>query len=159
MRRTSLVAAAAVAFLCSASWIAAGGQNSEPVPSSQKRPVMATRLYTGPDGQSHIDKSPIVLQDSPLAESTPLKMDDAYVVRAAPGMFEPWHSADKKRYVVVISGEAEVTTTSGEKARIVPGQIYIAEDLTGKGHTFRVIGNEDWVALYANFAQSTDPSH
>jgi hypothetical protein len=153
MRRTSLVAAAVAAFLCSATWVAAGGQNSEPAPSSQKRPVMATRLYTGPDGQSHIDQSPIVLQDAPLAESTPLKMSDAYVVRAAPGVFESWHNADKKRYVVVISGEAEVTTTSGEKARIVPGQIYIAEDLTGKGHTFRVVGSEDWVALFVNFAQ------
>jgi quercetin dioxygenase-like cupin family protein len=68
-------------------------------------------------------------------------------------MFESWHNAGKNRYIVVISGEAEVTTTSGEKARIVPGQIYIAEDLTGKGHTFRVVGSEDWVALFVNFAQ------
>lgn len=153
MRRTFLVAAAAAAFLCSASWITARGQNSESAPSSQKRPVMATRLYTGPDGQSHIDQLPIVLQGAPVAESTPLKMSDAYVVRAAPGMFESWHNADKKRYIVVISGEAEVTTTSGEKAKIVPGQIYIAEDLTGKGHTFRVVGSTDWVALFVNFAQ------
>ena len=131
MRRTSLVSAATAAFLCSATWDAAGGQNSEPAPPSQKRPVMATRLFTGPDGQSHIDQSPIVLQDAPRAESTPLKMSDAYVVRVAPGMFESWHNADKKRYVVVISGEAEVTTTSGEKARIVPGQIYIARILPG----------------------------
>jgi quercetin dioxygenase-like cupin family protein len=153
MRRTSLVAAATAALLCSTSWIAAGSQSSEPAPSSQKRPVLATRLYTGPDGQSHIDQSAIVLQNAPLADSTPLKMSDAYVVRAAPGMFESWHNADKKRYIVVISGEAEVTTTSGEKARIDTGQIYIAEDLTGKGHTFRVVGNEDWVALFVNFAQ------
>jgi quercetin dioxygenase-like cupin family protein len=153
MRRTSLVAAVAAAFLCSASWITVRGQNSEPAPSSKKRLIMATRLYTGPDGQSHIDQLPIVLQDAPLAESTPLKTSDAYVVRAAPGMFESWHNAGKNRYIVVISGEAEVTTTSGEKARIVPGQIYIAEDLTGKGHTFRVVGSEDWVALFVNFAQ------
>jgi hypothetical protein len=58
-----------------------------------------------------------------------------------------------KRYIVVISGEAEVTTTGGEKARFVPGRIYIAEDLTGKGHTFRIVGSEDWVALFVNFAQ------
>jgi hypothetical protein len=153
MRRISLVAAMAAGLLCSASWITARGQNSEPAPSSQKRPVMATRLYTGPDGQSHIDQLPIVLQDAPLAESMSLKMSDAYVVRAAQGMFESWHNAGKKRYIVVISGEAEVATTNGEKARIVPGQIYIAEDLTGKGHTLRVVGSEDWVALFVNFAQ------
>ncbi len=153
MRRTSLVAAVSTAFLCSVSWITAGAQNSKPARPSQKRPVMATRLYSGADGQSHVGQSLIVLQDAQSAESTPLKMSDAYVVRAAPGTFESWHNAGKKRYIVVISGEAEVTTTSGEKARIVPGKIYIAEDLTGKGHTFRVVGNEDWVALFVNFAQ------
>jgi quercetin dioxygenase-like cupin family protein len=75
------------------------------------------------------------------------------VLHGAPGMFEPWHNADRKRYIVVISGEAEVTTTSGEKAKIVPGQVYLAKDLTGKGHSFRVVGNQEWVALFVNFAQ------
>lgn len=74
-------------------------------------------------------------------------------MRAAPGTFETWHNADRKRYIVVVSGEAEVTTTSGEKARIMPGQLYLAEDLTGKGHAFRVVGNQEWVALFVNFAQ------
>ncbi len=156
MQRISLGAAMAAAFLCAASWIAAHGQSSASAPASQSHAVMATRLYTGADGQSHIDQAPIALQGvpaQPVEESAALKMSDAYLVRAAPGMFETWHNADRRRYIVVISGEAEVTTTGGEKARIVPGQIYIAEDLTGKGHTFRVIGNEDWVALFVNFAQ------
>jgi quercetin dioxygenase-like cupin family protein len=135
-------------------WITAGGQNS--TPASPKLPVMATRLFTGADGQSHIDQVPVAMMADPkepaVESSDPLKMSDAFVVRAAPGMFENWHNADKKRYIVVISGEAEVTTTGGEKASIVPGRLYIAEDLTGKGHTFRVVGNQEWVALFVNFA-------
>lgn len=35
----------------------------------------------------------------------------------------------------------------------MPGQLYLAEDLTGKGHAFRVVGNQEWVALFVNFAQ------
>ncbi len=146
----------AAAFLCAASWIAARAQQGESAPASHTHPVMATRFFTGADGQTHFDQVPITLEGvpaEPVEESAALKMSDAYVVRAAPGMFEPWHNADRKRYIVVLSGEAEITTTGGEKARIVPGQIYIAEDLAGKGHTFRVIGNEDWVALFVNFAQ------
>lgn len=42
---------------------------------------------------------------------------------------------------------------NGEKFSVVPGEIYIAEDLTGKGHKFRVVGNEDWAALFVDFAQ------
>jgi uncharacterized cupin superfamily protein len=149
------IRAAAGAILLVTAWAAAGGQNSAPVPS--KYPVMATRLYTGADGQSHIDQVPISMQgnsNEPAEEhSDALKMNDAYMVRCAPGMFETWHNADKKRYIVVISGEAEVVTTDGEKARVVPGRIYVAEDLTGKGHTFRVVGKQEWVALFVNFAQ------
>ena len=141
------------AFLSSAAWTIASGQNGEPASSPQNHPVMATRLYTGTDGQSHIDQVPIMLHGTPAEESAALKMTDAYLVRGAPGMFESWHNADRKRYIVVISGEAEVTIASGEMARIVPGKIYLAEDLTGKGHTFRVVGNQEWVALFVNFAQ------
>ena len=54
---------------------------------------------------------------------------------------------------MVISGAAEVTTTDGEKARLVPGRLYLTEDMTGKGHTFRLLGNQEWVALFVDFAQ------
>jgi hypothetical protein len=153
MRRTSRGLLLTAAFLSSAAWITANGQNSEPASSPRNHPVMATRLYTGADGQSHIDQVPIMLHGAPAEESAAQKMSDAYLVRGAPGMFESWHNADRKRYIVVISGVAEVVTTGGEKARIEPGQIYMAEDLTGKGHTFRVVGDQEWVALFVNFAQ------
>jgi len=148
LRRT-----AAAFFLAVACGLAAG-QNAPAAPHSHS--VMVTRLYTGADGQSHIDQVPTVLKTSPgesgVESSDPLKMGDAYIVRGAPGMFETWHNADQKRYIVVVSGEAEVTTTAGESARIVPGHLYLAEDLTGKGHTFRVLGDQEWVALFVNFA-------
>jgi hypothetical protein len=44
-----------------------------------------------------------------------LKMSDAYVVRAAPGAFEPWHNDDRKLSVVAVSGEAEVAEQPTQK--------------------------------------------
>ncbi len=143
----------AVGFLFCAVIVAADGQNAKATPSAQNRPVMVTRLYTGADGQSHIDRVPVVFHGAPDEISADVKATDTYLARSAPGMFETWHHAGRRRYIVVISGEADVTTTSGEKLRLVPGQIYLAEDLTGKGHTFRVVGNEDWVALFVNLGQ------
>lgn len=149
-------AAMAGMMVAGVAWISAAGQSQQAVPA-QEPSVTATRLYTGTDGQSHIDQVSIALTVSSgvraRADSKSQAANDAFVVRGAPGMFETWHNADKKRYIVVLSGAAEVTTTDGEKARIVPGHLYIAEDLTGKGHTFRVIGNQEWVALFVNFAQ------
>jgi quercetin dioxygenase-like cupin family protein len=151
MRHPLWLLCSAAALFCAVPWITAGPPNS-PSASSQNHSLTATRLYTGPDGQSHIDQVPIALHGGPAEESETLKMSDAYVVRCGPGVFETWHNADRKRYIVVVSGEAEVETASG-KTRIVPGQIYLAEDLTGKGHTFRVVGDREWVALFVNFAQ------
>jgi hypothetical protein len=74
------------------------------------------------------------------------------VVRLAPGFFQDWHNADKRRYVIPISGRAEIETAGGQKVLLEPGQIGLAEDLTGKGHTFRVVGADDWVALFVDFA-------
>ena len=141
------------AFLISAAWMTASGQSTTSAAVPEDHRTMVTRLYTGADGLSHFDETPLALHGAGAEESAPQLMSDAYVVRGAPGFFETWHNADKKRYIVVVSGEAEVVTTGGEKATFVPGHIYLAEDLTGKGHTFRVVGNQEWVALFVNFAQ------
>ncbi len=60
---------------------------------------------------------------------------------------------NRKRYIVVIGGEAEVATTDGERARLVPGHLYLAEDITGEGHTFQLLGTREWVALFVDLAQ------
>jgi hypothetical protein len=36
---------------------------------------------------------------------------------------------------------------------VEPGSILIAEDLTGKGHTFRVVGDKDWAAVFIELAE------
>jgi len=143
----------AAAFLFCGVIVEANGQNTGATPSAQNHPVTVTRLYTGTDGQSHIDQAPIMFHGAPDEVSATVKTSDAYLARGAPGMFETWHNAHRKRYIVVISGEAEVETTDGEKARLVPGHLYLIEDLTGKGHTFRVLGDQEWVALFVDFAQ------
>jgi hypothetical protein len=152
-----------VAFLFCAVIVEANGQNTRATPSAQNHPVMVTRLYTGADGQSRIDQVPVVFRDAsgaavrgfrdPLKTSAAVKTSDAYLVQGAPGTVQTWHNADRKRFIVVISGEAEVTTTDGKILRLVPGATYLAEDLAGKGHIFRVVGNKSRVALFVNFAQ------
>ncbi len=153
IRRISQRVLLTVAFLFCAVVVEANGQNGKGTSSAQNHPVMVTRLYTGGDGQSHIDQVPIIFHGEPDEVSAAVNMSDAYLVRGAPGMFETWHNANKRRYIVVLSGAAEVRTTDGESTRLVPGHLYLAEDLTGKGHTFRVLGKQGWVALFADFAQ------
>jgi len=128
------------------------------VAAQQHTPVTATRLYTGADGLTHVDQvnmkfSSAAGEPATVEESEAVKTASSYVVRAAPGFFSNWHNADKRRYVITISGRAEIEVAGGQKIFAEPGRIAQAEDLTGKGHTFRVVGTEDWVALFVDFAQ------
>ena len=127
------------------------------VVAKERSQVMATRLYTGTDGLTHLGEislkfSPVAQASAAVEESEHIKATDAYVVRLVPGFFQSWHNADQRRYVVTLQGRAEIEVGGGEKLTTEVGQICLAEDLTGKGHTFRVVGNEDWVALFVNFA-------
>lgn len=116
-------------------------------------PIHIIRLYTGADGPSHFEQAEVAMTKESGTQSSPLQMGDSFVVREQPGQLEDWHNADARRYVIPISGHAEVEVTGGEKKAIEPGQIWLAEDLTGKGHIFRVIGKEQWVAVFVNFAK------
>lgn len=125
------------------------------VVAQQQEPVAITRLYTGVDGLSHFEQvnvklSPVAGAPTSVEESEHLSMKNAYVVRIAPGFFEDWHNADVRRYVVTIRGRAEVEVAGGQKLVAQPGQVVLAEDLTGKGHRFRVLGDSNWVALFVD---------
>lgn len=110
------------------------------------------------DGLSHVEQvnvnfSPVDGAPPTVEHSKSVKVSSSYIVRLATGFFQSWHNADARRYVIPISGLAEVEVAGGEKISVQPGRIYLAEDLTGKGHTFRVVSADDWVALFVEFAQ------
>jgi hypothetical protein len=49
--------------------------------------------------------------------------------------------------VITLSGEAELEVAGWKKIHVVPGNIDLVEDTTGKGHITKVIGNQDRVTL------------
>ena len=114
-------------------------------PSS--KPVKITRLYTGSDGQTHAEE--IEVKFGP-GGTDPFKLmagAGAEIRRAPPGRVADWHTAPRRQYVITLSGHGEVELIDGTKIQLGPGSIDLAEDLTGKGHITRVIGNEDRVTI------------
>jgi hypothetical protein len=97
------------------------------------------RLYTGPDGQSHIE--PIDLAKakewtSGLA-TTKISFSEWPVGRDL-----DWHPAPRRQFVIILSGRLEIGLGDGTKQVFGPGDARLVEDTTGKGHTTRVVGNE-----------------
>ena len=99
---------------------------------------VVTRLYTGEDGKTHIEE--MELDSHP--QLTKLMTAEGIMFRSAPpGNFIDWHPAPRRQFVITLAGEVEIGLEDGSVHRFGPGHVNLAEDLTGKGHTTRVVGN------------------
>ena len=108
------------------------------------------RLFTGDDQQSHFEEIVPQLEDrgdqSEVAELLP--GSGILVRRFELPRSNPWHHAPGRYAVFTLSGEVEIETGDGSVRRIGPGDILIAEDLTGQGHTTREVGAEPRVSVF-----------
>ncbi len=98
------------------------------------------RVYSTPDGESHFEDVDVPLLPSgygKLSETVPLK---GVRFRETPvdGALD-FHNAPARQFIVTLSGIVEIEVTDGEKRRIGPGGIMLAEDVTGRGHITREI--------------------
>ena len=106
------------------------------------------RVYSGVDGQSHITELPLAMKpfvdvEGAHGEGTPTQPATGIAFRSAPpGYVLDWHCAPRRQYSISLSGIAEIEVGDGTVARIEPGDIVLAEDLTGRGHVTRVVGNQ-----------------
>lgn len=102
------------------------------VASAQTRkPIMMTRIYTGPDGLSHSEQ--IEMKLTPNGTSAMKATGVEFSSRpAAPA--GDWHTGPRRQFVITLSGRAELEVAGGKKVPIGPGNINLIEDTTGKGH-------------------------
>jgi len=95
------------------------------------------RLFTGPDGQSHVE--PIELGRA--AEWKAGLQTTQISFRESPaGNFQDWHPAPRRQFVIILSGQLEIGLGDGSKHVFGPGDARLVEDTTGKGHTTKVHG-------------------
>jgi hypothetical protein len=95
------------------------------------------RLLSRDDGESHMEE--LDLASHP--EWTTLQGATGVVFRSTPpGTFRDWHTAPRRQYVITLSGAADMGRRDGTIHRLGPGDMNMAEDHTGHGHTTRVVG-------------------
>ncbi len=111
--------------------------------------ITAYHLFTGPDGDSHVTKGHI----TPGA-LTPSK--HIYFQETAPHSSSDWHNAPTTQYVITLSGTLEFTTHGGETFTLQPGYVLVAMDITGTGHTWRLIDDAPWKRAYIPFEEGVD---
>jgi quercetin dioxygenase-like cupin family protein len=59
-----------------------------------------------------------------------------------------WHDAPTRQFVLTLGGTLEFETRTGKTFIIRPGDALLAEDTTGSGHRWRLVGEEAWRRAY-----------
>ena len=97
------------------------------------------RLYSGGDGESHIEE--LDLASHPELTS-PQPTTNIIFRETPPGRFSDCHTAPRRQYIITVSGHLEIGLGDGTIVHYGPGDARLVEDTTGHGHTTRTVGNE-----------------
>lgn len=103
--------------------------------------IKAFSLCTGPDNLSHVIQGTI--DQSAVADAGSLNFKET----PAHATYD-WHPAPQEQYVITLSGTLEFSTTGGENFVLHPGEVLLAQDITGLGHRWKLIDDQPWRRAY-----------
>ncbi|MAE95908.1 MAG: hypothetical protein CL910_14720 [Deltaproteobacteria bacterium] len=109
-----------------------------------------TRIYTGDDGESHFEDQEMPLRErGPLGAISALQEATGIVFRETDGDYDlGFHNAPRRQYVVNLDAAVEIETGDGTRRVLGPGEILLAEDLTGRGHRSRSVDGRPRRSLF-----------
>jgi quercetin dioxygenase-like cupin family protein len=145
---TGRLAAVALVGLFVVTWRAHVDQDV--VAAQTRKPIMITRIYRGPDGQSRAEQVELTLNGG---ASEMIKATGVQFSSRPPAPASDWHTGPMRQYVITLSGRAELEVGDGKKVAVGPGQIDLIEDTTGKGHITRNL--EDRIVVTIPLADQT----
>jgi Na+/melibiose symporter-like transporter len=118
---------------------------AEPAPKA----IVIKRITSGEDGKSRLDEValPPAAGTDPSALVSRLYATDVEIGVSKPGTFIDWHRVSTPRLLVILQGQMEIGTGDGRAYTLKPGDIALAADVTGAGHTSRMIGKVPVMAM------------
>ena len=113
--------------------------------------IRCVRIWTGDDRNSHFEEGVIDLEPGQRGDvlsgrtaTTTISFEET----ASGGAFA-WHTAPVRQLVITLSGTLDFKTRQGEHFLIRPGDILLAEDTVGSGHSWSLTNAEPWRRAYA----------
>jgi len=104
------------------------------------------RLYTGDDGKSHFEELDqkegskfflIPITPKALVFKNDMNRDDLH----------GWHNAPRRQWCITLAGSCAIGIGDGTKKTFGPGDVFLAEYVSGQGHTALP---KDWVRAYVH---------
>jgi quercetin dioxygenase-like cupin family protein len=112
--------------------------------------IRCVRLWTGDDRNSHFEEGVIELTAGPRNDWLSNKLSVATISfqETASGGAFAWHTAPVRQLVVTLSGTLDFQTRDGEHFLLHPGDILLAEDTVGSGHSWKLTDDSSWRRAY-----------
>ena len=118
--------------------------------------MQAVRIFTGADGESHIEDLELPFEAVGHAMRTAMQpATGVQFSRLQPSQLVDFHTAPRRQYVITLQGQVEIGLGDGTRRIFNVGDIELCEDLTGRGHTTRSVGDVDRVSVAIPLADQT----
>ena len=135
-----------------------------PVEYRVTEPVII-RVFSDAAGESHIEeirlpgetrRSDVSASVAWWSEKVPVRsLAWRRVEKEAPPTVP--HTAPRRQLIVPLSGAVEIEVSTGEQRTVVPGQVLMVDDVTGKGHITRAADDATRVTLVLELADEPVP--
>jgi quercetin dioxygenase-like cupin family protein len=112
--------------------------------------IRCIRIWSNDQGSSSFEEGTLALPEGNVVD----RIGAAFSARSIsfretdPGGELAWHEAPTHQLVLTLGGTLEFETRDAQRFIIHPGDVLLAEDTTGSGHRWRIIGDEPWRRAY-----------
>ncbi|WP_407178800.1 hypothetical protein [Bradyrhizobium sp. STM 3562] len=112
--------------------------------------IRCVRLWTGPDRNSYFEEGTIDLAPGVRGDwlSEKIRVASISFQETASGGAFTWHTAPVRQLVITLSGTLDFQTREGKHFVLHPGDVLLAEDTAGTGHSWRLVDASSWRRAY-----------
>lgn len=117
------------------------------------------RIFADEEGCSHFETKTIDLEAKdyappapPLNTSNVESADNSVFLELPVGWYGDWHPTPVRQWLILMTGKCEFEAGDGERVIRKAGDVVMLDDLTGKGHQTRVLGDESVLMAAIHFS-------
>ena len=112
--------------------------------------IRCVRIWTGQDGNSYFEEGAIELAGGARGDmlSGKTRTTSVSFQETASGGTFAWHDAPARQFVITLSGTLDFQTRTGAHFMLHPGDILLAEDTAGTGHSWKLVDENPWRRAY-----------